>query len=500
MKQGEARALIKRAMHRARSAKRSSSDALQEIGESGAIEAFDALDRQGRGAFVGANDDLKAFLWELAIALDGSAGYSYGGHPGLLPRVINAFTLAVGSKDRRGLDLRTGLLDKRIAAEHGFKPDVGWPTVASSDIAEELDTLSRLDLDPELRMRVEKSATLFAELRTGVRSTIVFDLPHPLVRRETSLDFKYENSQVCTIIRPTSSAANFVAFPEGVHYSLTTLGGGAWPPGVSHVTIAFCGVIDWTASVDTYEDDALSPSKERSPAIPRLAADIMRSALLALQSYAEDELDGHWFPVANDIRTYDFHVGTVDEPNKYHSHSFQPGGARATILDGPFFKADLGAAECPQPWQAARIYAHGALRSARYFEAVVWANVAIEAYIDSVLGDIAAISEANASELEKGISVFAEAEEIVACSYPELAGTIEWPVAEKAPSRFRQIAAASRLAAMGTSKKELHRLYSVVSRQRNDAVHGRSIDSIPAREARNALDALDEFISEFWVS
>lgn len=499
VKQGEAKSLIKNAMRQARKTKRSSSAALQDIGESSAIEAFDALERQGDGSFIGADDDLKAFLWELANELDGTGGHSYGEYPGLLPRVIKAFTTAAGSRDPRGFDLRVGLLDRRIAAEHGFKPDTGWPTYDESSLQEELTSLGRLDLTPALRIRVEKSATLLAERRTGVHSTISFELPHPLVRRETSLAFEYEASQVQVAIRPTSAATNDVAFSEDVHYSLTVLGGGAWPPGVSQVTIAFRGLVDWTASVETYEDSAVSSTRGRSPAIPQLAADVVRSSLLALRLHAEDELDGYWMPVANDIRAYEFQVGTAAEPSAYHWHHLQPGGARATILDGPFFEADLGTAERPRPWQAARVYAHGALRSARYFDAAVWANVAIEAYIDEVLGEIAMTPGVNASELEKSISVFAEAEAIVARTYPDLAGTIDWPSTEKAPSRFRQIAAAVRLTTMGASKKELQRLYSAVSSQRNDAVHGRSIDSVPAREARAALAALDEFVAEFRV-
>ena len=486
-------------MRQAQKTNRSSSDALRDIGESSAIEAFDALERQGDRAFIRAGNDLKAFLWELAIALDGTAGHSYGDHPGMLPRVINAFTTAAGSRDPRGLDLRIGLLDRRIAAEHGFKPDAGWPTEDESALQEELSSLGRLDLTPAQRISVEKSATLLAERRTSIHSTINFELPHPLVRRETSLAIEYENSQVRVAIRPTSAATNIFTFSEDVHHSLTVLGGGAWPPGVSQVTIVLHGLVDWTASVETYEDAAVSSTRGRSPAIPQLAADIVRSSLLALHLHAEDELDGYWMPVANDIRAYHLQVGTAAEPSAYHMHHLEPSGARATILDGPLFEADLGPAERPRPWQAARVYAHGALRSARYFDAVVWANVAIEAYIDEVLAEISEKPGVNASALEKGTSVFAEAEQIVARTYPHLAGTIDWPSTEKAPSRFRQINAAARLMTMGTSKKELNRLYSAVSRQRNDAVHGRSIDSVPAREARTALAALDEFVAQFRV-
>lgn len=497
MKLGEAKALIKHAMRQARSSGRTSSDALQAVGESDALEAFDALERQGDAAFVGADDDLKAFLWELARALDETGGHSYGQRPGLLARVVQAFATAAGVNDPRGQDLRVGMLLKRAATEVGYKPGAGWPTEGASALQEELNSLGVLELTEAQQAIVEKASRLVEDRSDDVRSTVVFELPHPLVRREAVLTLEYEGTQVLVTIMPTSSATDVIAFPEGVYHSLTVLGAGAWPPGVSRVTIEFHGLVDWTSSVESYEDEAESSARGRSPAIPQLAADIVRSAMLALQSQAEDELDGSWMPVANDVRAYDFQVGTQADPKAYHYHRLRPGGTRATILDGPVVEVDLGGLERPRPWQAARAYAHGALRSARYFDAVVWANVAIEAYIDEVLASIVTTQGVDATELFQGTSIFAEAEAIVARDHPDLAGTIDWPNVEKAPSRFRQIARAASLVTMAAKKKDLQRLYSAVSRQRNDAVHGRSIDSVRASDARAALVALDEFVELF---
>ncbi|MEV8273124.1 hypothetical protein [Microbacterium sp. NPDC077184] len=500
MKYGEAKALIKRTMGRARATTgRTSADALQEIGESEAIQAFDALERQGDGAFVGADDNLKAFLWEFARSLSASTP-AHDQHPDLLLRVIAAYEAAAGIKEPRAHELRIGLLNRRIAAEHGFRPDAGWPGDDGRKLQEEFESLRGLNLTEEQRTKLEQSSTLFAGRRTDVYSTIAFELPHPLVRRPTCVTLDYEGAEVRIDIRPTSAAPDMIAFAEGVHHSLTVLGGGAWPPGVSEVLVVFRGLIDWTASVESYEDPAVSSSGGRSPAIPQLVADVLRAALLGLQVRADDELDGYWMPVANDVRQYQLQIGTATDPTAYYMHHLTPGGARATVLDGPSFEIDLGTVELPRPWQAARVYAHGALRSARYFDAVVWTNVAIEAYIDEVLAEISGTPGVDASELARGSSLFAEAEEIVARAHPHLAGTIEWPTTEKAPSRYRQISAAARLATMGTSKKVLQNLYSAIASQRNDAVHGRSIDSVPAQAARAALEALDAFVEKFRVT
>ncbi|MEJ1089338.1 hypothetical protein WDU99_13535 [Microbacterium sp. Mu-80] len=497
MKQSEAKALIRDAMRRAQSARKSSSDALADIGEENAVEAFSALERQGDGAFVGATNELKAFLWELARAHDDTHLRGYNTHPNLLPRVINALTVALGKDDLRGQALRVNLLRSRVATELGFKPDTGWPEGGETTVYDELTLLDQLELAEEQRASLELTKQLIAEHRNDVRSTIKFDLPHPLVRRYTTLALSYADARIRIVIVPTPSATNLVSFPEGTSYALSVLGGGAWPPGVSQVMIVFDGLVDWTTSVETYEDEALSSSRGQSPVIPWVAADVVRSALLALQNQAEEELDGYWMPVANDVRSYEFQVGTASHPNAYHRHYLQPGGARATVLDGPEFESALGDVERPRPWQAARVYAHGALRSARYFDSVVWANVAIEAYIDMVLNTLSTTPGLDTSGLAKATSVFADAEEIVARAHPELAGKINWPVAEKAPSRFRQIGAAAQVAKMTVPKKELQRLYASVSRSRNDAVHGRSIDSVKAVEARTALTALDDFVEKF---
>src|SRR5690606_19578275 len=130
---------------------------------------------------------------------------------------------------------------------------------------EELETLRGLeDLVEEQRTKLEQSAALFAGRRTDVYSTIAFELPHPLVRRPTSITLDYDGSEVEIDIRPTSAAPDMIAFAEDVHYSLTVLGGGAWPPGVSEVLVVFRGLIDWTASVESYEDPAVSSSGRRS--------------------------------------------------------------------------------------------------------------------------------------------------------------------------------------------------------------------------------------------
>lgn len=496
MKQGEARALIRKTVKTIGNG-RSSAVAFAEIPEDEAIDAFLALERVGDAAFVGADDTLLAFLFETFRR------FTVSSYPGqnlnaraIAPRIFKALVTAARSDNPKVADLRLGTLQWRIANQFGFKPEGGWPRESSEVIAAEIrELVQRTNLTAEQRQILDVASQIFGEDNEIVRSVIAFKLPHPLVRRLTHLRLSHGGLKASVSIHPTSQAPHVVT-GIGSPVAIQAVGGGAWPAGTADIKIVANGVVDWTASVEGYSATD-GPTPGRSLAVPLVAADLLRAALTALARVAPDELDGRWLPTASDVRAFNLSVGIAALPNAFHEEYSEPAGSRTTILDAPEITLELGEVESPSSWIAARTYASGALRSARYFDAVIWANVSVEAYIDERLDAIADSADVDADQLRRATSLYADAEAILVAQKPELAGVIIWPQIEKAPSRFRQIKAAAQSAPLLGTAKEISAAYRKVSAPRNAAIHGRTVDSVTPSEAEQAVECLDHFIKLF---
>lgn len=498
MKLGEAKQLIERVARDAMANGVSSEAAFDAIPESEAIEAFYALHRAGTQEFVGGTRAVGAFLLETyrRFTVRGYPGAQQRGRE-VAPELLRAFVLLAGERSQPVASLRLETLVWRIADQFGYKPTVGWPEARVEEMRAEMDAIASLqNLNSKGRDVIAKGASMLEGRANSLRSLIEFELPHPLVRRESVLTLTHEGLRVTLTIRPRTSAPDLFEFgePTELFAFRTTIGGGAWPPGTSELEFAAHGLVDWTAAVPAYRLD--EPGGSQSMALPWLGAEVVRAALAELARVAPDELDGLWMPSANDIRSFNFSV-VAEDGEVLHSMHAMPSGARVTMLEHPTITLDLGDVGIPQPWTAARTYARGALRSARYFDAVIWANVAVEAFIDQQLAEFSALPNVNLEELQAGTSVFGEAEQIVASARPDLAGYFHWPDREVAPSRFRQIGGASDHLGLRGTARQLKGAYSRVSRSRNDAIHGRTIDFVTPAQAASALEALDEFTELF---
>ncbi|MCS5496347.1 hypothetical protein NY547_03730 [Cnuibacter physcomitrellae] len=499
MKYSEATRVIDDAFIAVRKLGQPSSAALTGLSDETIIDAFEALERRGNGAFVGAHLHIQAFLFESyrRFTLDSYAAADPIGRLAA-PRFLAAFALAVGNEHQDVYRLKVGTLIWSLAGQLGYKPGDGWPTCLPSHRA----AIEQLSVEvanyPELAAETRKALAFLEGIRgdTGVQSVVEFELPHPLVRRETKIEFEYAALHVLLEIRPTAyqglTSADMGVTPTGVSYR----GGGAWPPGTSSVRVTTRGVLDWTASVEAYTS-GIGPETGRSLATPFVAADVVRSGLIATATAAPDELDGQWLPVVHDIRQFTLSVGTEAEPGLYRWEHHQPGGVQVTVLDADRIAIDLGQVDRPQAWQAARTYARGALRSGRYFDAIVWANAGVESFIDAQLAAIRDMADVDSESLFEATSLYADAERIVREKHPELAGTIPWPEKEAAPSRFRQVKGAAKLVAMVGTPSQIQSAYSRVSNSRNDAVHGRTIDAVTPAQANEALENFDLFVVLF---
>lgn len=498
MKLGDGKRLIERLARDAMDGGLSSEAAFHAISESEAVEVFDALRRAGNQEFVGASRAVGTFLFET------HRRFTVRGYPGaqeqgraLAPELLRAFELVAGEYSRPAAILRLQTLVWRIADELGYKPMYGWPAVKVDARREEIHALASLaELNADGQDVVAKGEALLDGCRDALRSSIEFELPHPLVRRESVLNLTYQDLRVVLTIRPRTSAPDLseLSEPTELFASTKTIGGGTWPPGSPAIELVAHGLVDWTAAVPAYRLD--EPGGGQSMALPWLGAEVVRAALAEVALVAPDELDGLWMPSANDIRSFSFSV-TAADGQVLHSLHAMPSGARVTMLDHQTVTIDLGHVGTPQPWKTARTYAHGALRVARYFDAVIWANVAVEAFIDQRLREFSSLPGVNVDLFWVGTNVFGEAEQIVANARPDLAGYFEWPDREAGPSRFRQISAAGKCFDLRGTLKQLKSAYSRVSGSRNDAIHGRTIDFVTPNQAGSALEALDEFTELF---
>lgn len=440
MKIGEAKALIEQTARDAIRAGVSSQAAFDALPEREVVEAFRALDRAGDRELVGASRAIRAFLWESYARF---TVRSYPGHESEGAKIsrdlLRAFETSNGLRSTEVARLRISTLKWRIANGLGYKAMVGWPASGLDALRAEVADLRSIEgWDDDVRRILSQATTMLDGLRSGLRSSLEFELPHPLVRREAVVSMTYEGLRADVTLKPETPVGDMIQIEhaQGLAVAKTVVGGGSWPPGVSQISIAARGLVDWTATVPAYKLE--EPESDESLSLPVLCADIVRAALNGVAQTASEELDGRWMPTANDIRSISFSV-TSETGESLHTLWTQPMGARVEVLDAPSVSLDLGDVAAPKPWQSARTYARGANRSARYFDAVIWANVAVEAFIDEQLEAFRAMPDIDIETLFSKTSVFGEAEEIVAGVHPELAGTISWPDREMSPSRFRQV-------------------------------------------------------------
>lgn len=479
----------------------SSKAALNAMSDDQIVSAFLSLERAGISSFAGADIAIRAFLFEayLRFATNVYPGTVSDGTQ-IAPRILDAFAVAEGLRSPKTIGLRLSTLKARVAERIGYKPTIEWPDANVSDLLEELE-ICREVLTPNSPLQADieaAQAMLDGAHGPDVRTTITASLPHPLVRRIVQVGFSHAGLSASIALTPQSPTGDvFEADAGGLPLAKERSGAGAWAIGSCNVEIAFNGVLDWTASVASFAVDDGPPQLERSPAVAYLVAEILRAILGALAQSAPEELAGLWFPLPADVRAITTSIGTEHNPTQYHMQSLPMGGMAVTVLDAPSVEMTLGEVEPVEPWEVARAYAAAALASGRCFDAVVWANVAIEALIDERLEEFANKAGIESDEFMRGTSVFAEAEEIISVQRPELAGQIQWPVLEKAPSRFRQIKSAAKTVALVGSAKELISAYTRVSQVRNDVMHGRSIDAVSPLQARTATSALDSFVELF---
>ncbi|WP_277213695.1 hypothetical protein [Isoptericola croceus] len=500
MKLAEANRLIRDGFREATPAALQSSAVFASVGDKEILDAFLALERAGNQSFVGAGDPTELFLWE-AFGRFGQAIYP-GVHSAgaeAAPRILEAFKLADGAGSARSARLGASIMKRRVAIEFGYKPVVGWPVTESAALLAEMSEIeSALPAPPSgdsALQELENARQMMPGANDELRSTLRFSLPHPLTRRETSVAVEYEGLIARVTIKPSPSPTGGVQFEGAQPADIEDSSPGAWSVGASEIVVVASGLIDWTASVPKYEIGDL-PGDE-SPALGKLSADLVRAVLVSLATKSPDELSGQWLPLPADVKQIHFMVGTVDAPSAYHMTFMPMNSTRITVLDADSIEVDLGSLTAPRPWEAARAYALGALRAGRSFDAVAWANVAIEALIDEKLYELTEMSAADGAAVLTGSSIYSEAEDILAKQFPEMAHKVDWPAVEKAPSRYRQIKAIARVLPIQGNANDLKTAYRNVSDKRNDVMHGRAVDTIAVDVAETAIDNLQAFIGMF---
>jgi hypothetical protein len=117
------------------------------------------------------------------------------------------------------------------------------------------------------------------------------------------------------------------------------------------------------------------------------------------------------------------------------------GGWTITSLGGttpPEETVHLGEVRAPSYWQQCLTYARSNMTLGETRQALLWANMAVEALLDQRLEQLAseAGNEDILAQLQGGRLVFRQAEEILSEQYPEMAGKVNWPDRQMQLSRL----------------------------------------------------------------
>jgi hypothetical protein len=206
----------------------------------------------------------------------------------------------------------------------------------------------------------------------------------------------------------------------------------------------------------------------------------------------------HWIPAPGDIMQLQYFV--VDQAgNQLDMNAVSIGGIKATFGEPGVLSLSLADLIPPPWWQRCRAQAALYLDLGDTAEALLWANIAVEALFEERVREFAL--NLNRPELEVEVdsprAIWIDAEDIISQQFPEMAGRVRWPDIKRHMSIYTKLKYVHRELNLACSLSEAQKHYATISRERNSLFHGTSSVRPSAEYLVEVLQALDWLSDNF---
>jgi hypothetical protein len=325
----------------------------------------------------------------------------------------------------------------------------------------------------------------------NVRSQISTVLPHAVVRTEFTgtgswhgLDFSYALTPDATYADGMTASESATVAPVGLTRA---------DSGTCRVIITIHGLVDYNAwSPYLAGTDTIGPGRFHSgqPWCQTLLYLLLSDLVPCLQDSGLPSVDPLWVLTPRDIGQLSIHI-TAGDVTVVHVPLLSLGGWQVTW--GPLEPQTLHIKDL-QPnryWTICRRHAQGYLTLGATKEALLWLNMAVEALIDERIESLTEGQPELHNKLTGSKLLFAEAENTVAEQFPSMAGQIKWPDREQAPSRYAQLKTLCHEVPLPVKAKIVQTKYALISKERNDLIHGRNTGFVSSESITVGLEALD---------
>ncbi len=338
----------------------------------------------------------------------------------------------------------------------------------------------------------EKCIDILNGLNDGsLKTTIKTRIPFIIHRSPLTVCFNWSGIDVRMSSDPSfiQGEQSFASFGPASQQQ----GPSRWNTGYTELRLDFDALID----CDSFAEPLQAIHGEKSlfdgwPKCFSVAFHILREVVWNLR--LEHGGENQWIPAPTDIGYIEWWISSSrrdqidwcckDSPASM-MNLFVPSSERLDI--------DLGSLLEPIWSEQCRSFAIMYFEMGQKEEALFWLNVGVEALFEERFVMIAETS--GISSLEKDLAspkaFWAQAEEVVAKQFPEIAQKIIWPDNEIHVSIYAKLKYLYRTVSMKTKHKELLKHYSRIQRYRNDLFHGRRSTIITVDIVNKAIDSFD---------
>lgn len=364
------------------------------------------------------------------------------------------------------------------------------------------EILNRLDQVPTPKDPVK--ANEFSKIKNdlvliliGIRDRILksilkFKLPYIIHVESLTVSFLWRGSHCLAHLTPhfQESGEGFLAVEQGS--VMIPEGSSRWTSGTAEVTIEVARLIDGSAYTESLQKLLTHDSPvDGWPQSFTAAFEIITDLTWHLREHHNAQ--HNWIPAPRDLSHLEYSlVSSAGEAIIWIVKGSPASTMRVFRPSERSVELKLGEIGSISWHQECRSRAVMYLELGDTNEALFWVNVGVEALISQRFNEIENSTgiDGLVDDLMSPRQFWHEAEEIVSRQFPNLAGKVNWPAAERHTSVFTRIKALYRRVPMQVNRDELLSKYRQVQRRRNALFHGTEADRVSVDEVVDALRAL----------
>jgi hypothetical protein len=199
-----------------------------------------------------------------------------------------------------------------------------------------------------------------------------------------------------------------------------------------------------------------------------------------------------WIPAPADIGQVQYFLSD-SAGNQLDMQATAIGGMEARFGESELLALSFGELAPPPWWQRCRAQAVLFLDLGDTPEALLWANIAAEAFFEERFNEFGVKLRRPEliEQLNGPAAMWIDAEEIVSKQFPEMASKVQWPDTKRHVSMYAKLKYAHRELDLACDLKDTQRRYGIISSQRNPLFHGASSARPSADHLMNVLEALE---------